>query len=244
MDDDSRIKELWDRYWYVVVIVILILVPFAINYFIQFERLWDVVGEDTNWLAFWPSYLSAAVSLIMIIYTAKALRNNEDLLRNNVIQLEELKRQWYYEHIPEITASFHKVGYRGYLRIVNVSKVEVQDLHIKISKNPSEHLQRLFGDYNALKKKLEKLCLEIEKEGIRNILLMENITEVISPDEYIEIEITHKRYVSDHEQEYAQDYIIYFNDMCVIGDVYTMNESTKHVRTSAKQNKKRNKKSV
>ena len=106
MDEDCRLKELWDDYWYVVVIAILIIIPFAINYFVQVERFWDVAGDVTNWLAFWPSYLSAAVSLIMIIYTAKALRNNEDLLRNNEIQLEELRRQWNHEHFPEISASF------------------------------------------------------------------------------------------------------------------------------------------
>lgn len=244
MDEDSRIKELWDRYWYIVVIAILILVPFAINYFVQVERLWNVIGEGTNWLAFWPSYLSAAVSLIMIIYTAKTLRNNEDLLRNNEIQLEELRRQWNHEHFPEISASFHKVGNRGYLRIVNVSKAEVQDLHITITKDPSKSMQRLFGDYNSLKKRIESLCLDIEKEGIRNILLMDNISEEISPDEYIEMDITHKGLPYDSECEIVSDVTMYFNDICIIGDVFPKNEFINPAKPSRRNNKKQNKKSL
>lgn len=242
IDEDSRLKELWDDYWYVVVIAILIIIPFAINYFVQLESLWDVAGEATNWLAFWPSYLSAAVSLIMIIYTAKALRNNEDLLRNNEIQLEELRQQWIHEHFPEITASFHKVGNRGYLRIVNVSKVEVQDLHIKITKDPSKKIQKLFGDYYAFKKKLEALCLDIEKNGIRNILLMDNINEEISPNEYIEMDITHRGIPSNYKQEVVAQITMYFNDMCIIGDIFPMKEETdKSSRPRRKSNKQNNK---
>ena len=242
MDEDSRLKELWDDYWYVVVIAILIIIPFAINYFVQVERLWDVAGEATNWLAFWPSYLSAAVSLIMIIYTAKTLRNNEDLLLNNKIQLEELRQQWIDEHFPEITASFHTVGNRGYLRIVNVSKVEVQDLHIVITKDPSKKIQKLFGNYYAFKKKLESLCLNIEKDGIRNILLMDNINEEISPNEYIEMDITHRGILSNNEQEVVAQITMYFNDMCVIGDILPMKDETdKSSRPRRKSNKQNNK---
>lgn len=242
MDEDCRIKELWDNYWYVVVIGILIIIPFAINYFVQVERLWDVAGEATNWLAFWPSYLSAAVSLIMIIYTAKALRNNEDLLHNNKIQLEELKRQWNHEHFPEVSASFHKVGNRGYLRIINVSKVEVQDLHITITKDPSKSIQKLFGDYSAFKKKLESLRLDIEKEGIRNVLLMDNISEEISPEEYIEMDIAHKGLLYDYEQEIISGIIMYFNDMCIIGDVLPESVSVSSTKSASRKSKKQNSK--
>lgn len=37
-----------------IILIVLILLPFAINFFIQIPAQFDVVGEPVNWLMFWP----------------------------------------------------------------------------------------------------------------------------------------------------------------------------------------------
>ena len=118
---NDRIKK-W--YWILIIIFSVIVLPFIFNKLILNERYWDVVGEGKDWLMFWPSYLSAIASAVMIGYTATTLKNNKE-------QLDELKRQWDEEHTPKVSVSFNFIKPYAYLRFDNISNVEVKEQSFK-----------------------------------------------------------------------------------------------------------------
>ena len=75
------------RNWKLVLIVVfIVLFPLILNFILQFPPSFDVVGDSVVWLEFWPTYLSAAASFIMIFLTYKMLRQNQ-------MQMNEMKAQ-------------------------------------------------------------------------------------------------------------------------------------------------------
>ena len=55
-------------------IVLVVLVPFGLNILLSVDlsEKWGfpIVGSSLDWLYFWASYLGAAASFIMIVYTS------------------------------------------------------------------------------------------------------------------------------------------------------------------------------
>lgn len=75
-------------YWWIFLIaVIAITTPLVINRAIIQPQKIKVVGDGTQWLGFWGTYISAIASFAMVIITWKTLKQNKE-------QLSELKRQW------------------------------------------------------------------------------------------------------------------------------------------------------
>ena len=76
----------WLRYILVAlaVLILLFVLPFVINWFILHERCFDVVGDGTVWLQFWPVYLSAIGTLAMTIATFYTLKANQKQIANAV----------------------------------------------------------------------------------------------------------------------------------------------------------------
>lgn len=114
----------------IIFLVILIIVPFAINLFIQLPAQFDVVGEPVNWLMFWPTYISAAASFFMIYVTYLSLKQNRK-------QLDEMKRQWDYDHKKELVAYLVVHNKYFYLCIKNTSIVPIINIHASITHIPS-----------------------------------------------------------------------------------------------------------
>lgn len=137
------------------------------------DKYWEIVGEPKDWLLFWPSYLSALASTVMIGYTAMTLKSNED-------QLDELKRQWEDEHKPNVSVSFNLIGSVGYLRVVNTSVVEVKDLFIE-----AEFYQNGEKIEGATFPVLKTLKINIEPKGIRNIVINDRIRELPNNEFFI-----------------------------------------------------------
>lgn len=70
----------WLKYTFFVVAGISLLVavvPLVLNWVLLRERQFDVVGEATDWLQFWPVYLSAIGTIAMTIATFCALKANQ-----------------------------------------------------------------------------------------------------------------------------------------------------------------------
>ena len=61
----------------VVVLCLLIVVPLLLNWLILSERRFDIVGGATDWLQFWPVYLSAIGTIAMTIATFYTLKANQ-----------------------------------------------------------------------------------------------------------------------------------------------------------------------
>jgi hypothetical protein len=197
----------WKDYWAWIVFVLfwLTIVPFIINQLILSEKCWDVVGGPVEWLAFWPSYLSALASAVMIGFTAKTLNNNNK-------QLDELKRQWDEEHRPNVSVSFHRIGVNGYLRIINISNVEIKDLGIEILEIPEiSTIRKVIEQYPDVKEDIEVKHMYIEPRGIRNIILAAGFCNDLLPNEYIGLKL---KYNTIYENAIR----VTFNQSYSIGD--------------------------
>lgn len=70
----------WLKYTLLILaglVLLIIVLPLTMNWIILRERLYDVVGEGTDWLQFWPVYLSFIGTLAMTIATFCTLRANQ-----------------------------------------------------------------------------------------------------------------------------------------------------------------------
>lgn len=65
--------------------LLIIVVPLLLNWLILRERQFDIVGEATDWLQFWPVYLSAIGTMAMTIATFCTLKANQKQMENMVV---------------------------------------------------------------------------------------------------------------------------------------------------------------
>lgn len=106
--------ELW-----CLIIILVFLVPLGINIFVAFPVDWlpfPVVGNGESWLSFWASYLCAAATFIMVIYTSRTLKQNSD-------QLVEMKRQWREDHRARLIFS---IAFEQGLFVLKISNVGIE----------------------------------------------------------------------------------------------------------------------
>lgn len=182
---------------------IIILFPFILNAIVIHENIWETAGEPKDWLFFWPSYLSSIASAAMITYTAKTLIYNEKLLENNIAQLEEIKKQWAEEHTPDVVCSFFMLNNEGYIRLKNISNIELRNLTIKLTKAPSDDIKEMIYNYDKLVCDIESMHLNIEPHGIRDIVISKSFYYDINQNDYIGIHL-------DYNEKYHKDYNVYF----------------------------------
>ena len=154
---------------------ILVAIPIALNFVIQQPALFSVIGEPKDWLMFWATYLGAAASFIMIVYTGVTLKHNK-------AQLDELKRQWEEEHKPEIAVCIFGRNQTFHIRIKNISKVTVSNVSITITHDPTKEN---IMNYDKWKQSLENLTFSIEPNGYRDIELMVSHYVGITYNEFI-----------------------------------------------------------
>ena len=164
-----------------------------------------VAGSPDTWIAFWPSYLSAIASFGMIALTILTLYYNNKTLSNNIEQLKELKRQWEEEHKPNLVVSYNMIDNVAYLRLVNTSKTEIRNLTI----SGDFYVDGQNSNYFDLTI-LNQFNIDIEPNGIRNIIIHPNIVP-ISNNCYF---ILHLK--SDNMEEKEEK--VYCNDVYTIGD--------------------------
>ena len=77
----------WLRNTIVIVVglsLLVLIVPLALNWLILKERQFEVVGVGTDWLQFWPVYLSAIGTLAMSIATFYTLKANQKQMANMI----------------------------------------------------------------------------------------------------------------------------------------------------------------
>lgn len=166
----------------ICVIVGLLLFPILLNYLIQRPALFNVVGEPVNWLMFWATYLSAAASFVMIVYTALTLKQNES-------QLDELKKQWDEAHKPELSVHFFGHDQFFYIRVQNVSIVTVSDISIKVTNDPK---QETILNYDSWKQSIENIHFSIEPNGHRDIAVLCSFYKGIKYDDHLGLQFNFK----------------------------------------------------
>ena len=203
------INQFFQKYkWAIIIFIVAALAfPFFLNWIVMQHTSCEEAGKPETWIAFWPSYLSAIASFGMIALTSISLLFNNETLRNNKEQLDEMKRQWEEEHKPNVSVSFNQLGTVAYLRIVNTSVVEVKNLQIRGKFFDGEEENKFFNMGI-----LEQFKIDIEPHGIRNIVLHNNI-EPLTDKFYFILEllydgINHPKVIKVH-----------CNNVYIVGDV-------------------------
>lgn len=207
MEIEDLTKQIKRKYKLVISVTILsgLVFPFLLNCLVMVKTSFPVAGSPDTWIAFWPSYLSAIASFGMIALTILTLYYNNKTLSNNIEQLKELKRQWEEEHKPNLVVSYNMIDNVAYLRLVNTSKAEIRNLTI----SGDFYLDGQKNGYFDLTI-LNQFNIDIEPNGIRNIIIHPNIVP-ISNNCYF---ILHLK--SDNMEEKEEK--VYCNDVYTIGD--------------------------
>ncbi len=115
-------KNTWDlikgflwKYWVVIFIAAIVLIPILLNWVIRWQSFFEFVGKDTDWLMFWVTYISAIASFAMVFITWRTLKQNEE-------QLNEIKRQWEEQNRPILSFKIIYINSVFYLKVENTGK--------------------------------------------------------------------------------------------------------------------------
>lgn len=79
------------RFFWVIVLLLLVAFPFVLNKIIILPAFTDIAGDETTWLSFWPMYLSAIASFAMVLITVLTLKQNRKQLIDFEKKIEEEK---------------------------------------------------------------------------------------------------------------------------------------------------------
>lgn len=112
-----------------LIVILVFMVPLGINVLVGLPQDWlpfPVVGNGESWMSFWASYLCAAATFIMVIYTSWTLKQNSE-------QLEEIKRQWKEEHRARLVFSIAFEQGLYVLKIANVGMEPAYNIKLKFS---------------------------------------------------------------------------------------------------------------
>lgn len=130
---EKSTSKLLKKYWWVLV---LILMPAIINlsyhihipYLDWLNKYFDI---PQKWTEYWGTYLSTLASSAMVIITWITLKQNR-------IQLDEMKQQWDKENKPQLEMYFVKdeIPVKGQrIEIVNIGKNTAKDIKFCIDEN-------------------------------------------------------------------------------------------------------------
>lgn len=137
-------KKSLEKYWWILFIIVIILIPIVLNCVIKIPAQFEFVGKDTDWLDFWVSYISAIASFAMVFITWFTLKQNQE-------QITELKRQWNELNTPKVYCSFEKDKEFLLLVLSNPTSIVATNVHVSI-KTSGITETKMFNEYTALLK--------------------------------------------------------------------------------------------
>lgn len=123
------------KYKYALIITLgsllaVIFLPLMLNWLILRERQFNIVGEATDWLQFWPVYLSAIGTIAMTIATFYTLRANKK-------QIESITESEGAQLVFSLTKDYEYV----LLKVTNVGRSVARNIQLSIP-NRFEILER------------------------------------------------------------------------------------------------------
>ena len=124
---------------YLIIIVGLFLIPIALNFILQIPCNFPVIGDSKTWLSFWGSFIGALASFAMIVITIHTLKQNK-------LQLDEMKRQWEEEHRPHLVCRVIVYKKAFFLQIYNPSKYDASNVRIAFGEDLISNLDTRFKD--------------------------------------------------------------------------------------------------
>ena len=172
-DDNQKSKK---AIWFVVAIVIIIAIPFVLNALIQLPRFTEIVGGETDWLAFHGSYIGAIVGAgisFIIMYRTLKYYKKADEYRHNLEWLNGFRKACadYLEAfnnsnvlsiIDEMTIDAYKAyGHcETYLKQL-INQETIMALYVVNSKD--EKLLSLNKNLDGFQKQYKNRFLDIQK---------------------------------------------------------------------------------
>lgn len=126
----------WFRYIFFIVAgmcLLIVILPLTMNWLILKERQFIIVGEATDWLQFWPVYLSAIGTIAMTIATFYTLRANQK-------QIESMIESEGAQLVFSLYSDYEYV----LLKITNVGRSVARNIQLSIP-NRLEIIERNAG---------------------------------------------------------------------------------------------------
>ena len=152
-------KEWFKKYWWVILIILTL--PIAINFLLLVPVFSPIVGENTDWLSFWGSYLGAIISagvafiILSIQHQQNKKENNDNReLQKNVLK-HQLKTQWLADlkiKLIDYYNAFHYIDLYNICVLMRDRKETDKDFCVKKlhncwsdKDNATYHIQMLFS---------------------------------------------------------------------------------------------------
>lgn len=123
----------------ILIIVGLLLAPVALNYILQIPCNLTIIGDSRTWLSFWSSYIGALASFAMIVITIHTLRQNK-------MQIDEMKQQWEEEHRPHLTCRIIVYKKAFFLQISNPSQYDASNVRITFGDELIQNIDSKFKE--------------------------------------------------------------------------------------------------
>lgn len=152
-------KDWIKKYWWAILIILIL--PVAINFALLVPAFSPIVGEDTDWLAFWGGYLGALVSagVAFIILSVQFKQNQDENNTNRELQKNVLKHQLKTQWLADLKIKL--IDYYNAFHYIDLYKVCVLMKDLKETDrvfcmkkidncwsdkdNATKHLQMLFS---------------------------------------------------------------------------------------------------
>lgn len=105
-------------------VLLIIVVPLMLNWFILRERQFSIVGNATDWLQFWPVYLGAIGTLAMTIATFCTLKANQR-------QMASMIASEGAQLVFSLTRDYEYV----FLKVTNIGRSVARNIQLSIPNN-------------------------------------------------------------------------------------------------------------
>lgn len=173
--------------WLFIGAIVVLCLPFLVNYLILRPRKFDFVGADVDWLSFWGSYLSSIVSagVAFVILYIQRMDNeveNEETREENEKQ-NNANRQLQYNALKyqqELSRLENFIG-RSSKLIASINPLTLKTLCKQIQQNNTFQIENyLLTSISDIKSIQQEFCLCLTVSDLRQKRLGDNVCKIIA----------------------------------------------------------------
>lgn len=124
----------WTKWFAIIFFIILLALPFILNFVLPQPSFCKVIGNELTWLNFWPVYLSAIASLGMIFVTWRTLVQSQR-------QLEYMKHEQDEKERARLAFSIIVYNYAYFLKVSNVGNRMAYDIRLTVNQEFIEAIE-------------------------------------------------------------------------------------------------------
>lgn len=149
---------------YILCVLFVIFIPAGLNYLMKKESLFDYVGNDTDWLSFWGSYLGGCFTVLLGIYSISQENKRQSKLIRHEAKMTTL-------HLEIENCKVHRQEIINYinndLNLVDSSQLTIIiDSYIKHGKGKGDTIENLTNYLSKCTQRKNKCNLIKQEEPI------------------------------------------------------------------------------